>query len=366
MDRFSSPLHGLDFSWAAWSEMGARGRAARHPSFRLGQADLYIHFRDGPVQGRVPASTNASSDEGTLDKFEIVSRPQEVGFDASSSTITSPHGRRHPVGPSQSGLCHRLPHGPHPVGQPGRARVAPPVRLLITPTDSVTRPGPCAVMAAIRRVRPARSRDLHDGSRMVLPAVSGGDFGYHEVVHDIGMVQSSPLHEDLEATVRSSTPSAFDPALVSALASDIRHLGCSAWSRHRASGSLLWRTRPTAFFSRRELHLGLDLPGLCSPRRSAAAACPLTCAAIFASPVPTIQTRPVCLAAYPRAHLVVGPVSRASAHSADRVRVTLQVPPVNRVGPPHDGRHSRRQPLPDGLRGLPERTTLILPVRPIL
>ena len=79
MDRFDSPMHGLDFCMGCWSEMGPEGvlDAVRH--FGARKKIVYMHFRD--VQGQVPCFNECFIDEGNLDTFEVVKTLKDVGFD---------------------------------------------------------------------------------------------------------------------------------------------------------------------------------------------------------------------------------------------------------------------------------------------
>ena len=79
MERFDSPMHGLDFCMGCWSEMGPDGvlDAVRH--FGSLKKIVYLHFRD--VQGQVPCFNECFIDEGNLDTFEVVKTLKDVGFD---------------------------------------------------------------------------------------------------------------------------------------------------------------------------------------------------------------------------------------------------------------------------------------------
>lgn len=79
MDRFNSPLHGLDFCHGCWSEMrGGAGvlEAIRHFG---GQGRIfYVHFRD--VQGTVDDFTECWLEDGNCDPVETVRALKQVGF----------------------------------------------------------------------------------------------------------------------------------------------------------------------------------------------------------------------------------------------------------------------------------------------
>ena len=85
-----------------------------------------------------------------------------------------------------------------------------------------------AIMAAIQTLEPATQFDLFTLAPEWLFQVSlQGPFTYHSLRSDIGLVQRSPLEEDLEATLRrlgDFLP--FDQELVTHLAAQIKDLGC--------------------------------------------------------------------------------------------------------------------------------------------
>jgi len=79
MDRFDSPMHGLDFCHGCWSEMrGGAGvlDALRHFGER-GQI-FYVHFRD--VQGTVDDFTECWLGEGNCDPVETIRTLKQAGF----------------------------------------------------------------------------------------------------------------------------------------------------------------------------------------------------------------------------------------------------------------------------------------------
>ncbi len=78
MDRFDSPMHGLDFCMGCWSEMGPEGVLDAVRYFGSRGKIIYVHFRD--VQGRVPRFNECFINEGNVDTFEVVKTLKEVGF----------------------------------------------------------------------------------------------------------------------------------------------------------------------------------------------------------------------------------------------------------------------------------------------
>jgi hypothetical protein len=85
-----------------------------------------------------------------------------------------------------------------------------------------------AVMAALSERTPGIRFELFTTCpRRIFEASLAADFGYHRWASDIGLVQTSPLAEDLTATCRqldSMLP--FDPATVDRLSRRIRELRC--------------------------------------------------------------------------------------------------------------------------------------------
>ncbi len=85
-----------------------------------------------------------------------------------------------------------------------------------------------AVMEALRRIRPRIRFELFTTSPASLFETSiGNGFGYHRVRGDIGMVQRSPLMEDLPATcdqLDGRIP--FSPSEVDRLAAELVRLNC--------------------------------------------------------------------------------------------------------------------------------------------
>ena len=79
MEKFDSPMHGLDFCHGCWSEMrGGEGvlDAIRHFSER--NKIFYVHLRD--VQGNVENFTECWIGEGNSNIFEVVLTLKELGF----------------------------------------------------------------------------------------------------------------------------------------------------------------------------------------------------------------------------------------------------------------------------------------------
>ena len=85
-----------------------------------------------------------------------------------------------------------------------------------------------AVMAALERIVPEVRFELFTTSpRWLYEDSLANIFGYHSVQTDVGLVQLSPLDEDLEATCRALQKwLPFEEALIQQLADQVNRLGC--------------------------------------------------------------------------------------------------------------------------------------------
>ena len=85
-----------------------------------------------------------------------------------------------------------------------------------------------AVMAALERMVPEVRFELFTTSpRWLYEDSLANIFGYHSVQTDVGLVQLSPLDEDLEATCRALQKwLPFEEALIQQLADQVNRLGC--------------------------------------------------------------------------------------------------------------------------------------------
>ncbi len=85
----------------------------------------------------------------------------------------------------------------------------------------------CAVLEALQQLVPAACHHLYTTVPAWFLAESlTAPYAYHACETDIGMVQTSPLHEDVAATVaRLGSFIPFDAARVGALAADVRQTG---------------------------------------------------------------------------------------------------------------------------------------------
>jgi len=78
MEKFDSPVHGLNFCMGCWSEMDPDGVLDAIRYFGSRRKIVYVHFRD--VQGQVPCFNECFINEGNVDPFEVVKTLKEVGF----------------------------------------------------------------------------------------------------------------------------------------------------------------------------------------------------------------------------------------------------------------------------------------------
>lgn len=79
MERFDSPMHGLDFCHGCWSEMRAgEGVVDAIRYFGSRRKIFYVHFRD--VQGPVEDFTECFLGDGNCDPVESIRALKQVGF----------------------------------------------------------------------------------------------------------------------------------------------------------------------------------------------------------------------------------------------------------------------------------------------
>ncbi|RME82712.1 MAG: hypothetical protein D6775_10080, partial [Caldilineae bacterium] len=105
----------------------------------------------------------------------------------------------------------------------------PTIAYFVTPHGFGHAARACAVMQAMRLARPdVRFEIFTTVPRWFFAESLSAAFGYHPLETDIGLVQTSSLHEDLPATIRRlSAFHPFDPGLVRQVASHLRELRCS-------------------------------------------------------------------------------------------------------------------------------------------
>lgn len=183
-----------------------------------------------------------------------------------------------------------------------------------------------AVIAALQAQQPhVRFEIFTTVPHWVLADSVTGPFGYHSIVTDVGLAQTSPMSEDLAATVaRLDALLPFREPLVAELAAHVQRLGCRAVlcdiaplgiAVAKAAGipSVLnenftwdWIYEP---YAETEHRLWPHIEYL----RSA-----------FAQADVRIQTRPVCAPNSPR--LTTGPVGRRPRSTREETRARLGVP----------------------------------------
>lgn len=86
----------------------------------------------------------------------------------------------------------------------------------------------CAVMAALQRISPSIQFEIYTQIPLWFFKDSlSKNFNYHHVLTDIGLVQSSPLHEDLKRTIQSlDNFFPFNPLLIAELAKQVKENQC--------------------------------------------------------------------------------------------------------------------------------------------
>jgi hypothetical protein len=86
----------------------------------------------------------------------------------------------------------------------------------------------CAVMSAVARCAPdVRFEVFTEVPEWFFLDSLSGRFTYHSLRSDVGLIQRSPLTENLEATVEHLDKMASDDAAVTWLAEELHHLGCT-------------------------------------------------------------------------------------------------------------------------------------------
>lgn len=205
--------------------------------------------------------------------------------------------------------------------------MSPSLAYFITPHGFGHATRASAVMAALHARQPdLRFEIFTQVPRWVFEVSLTGPFNYHALFTDVGLVQVSPLVEDLSATVEQlNALLPFDPAQVAALAEQIRQLKCAAVlcdiaplgsAAARAAGvpsalieNFTWDWMYEAYA---DAAPGLR-PHIAYLREQ------------FAAADYHIQTTPVCLPA-PEADLITRPVSRAPRTSPRAIRERLDIP----------------------------------------
>jgi hypothetical protein len=108
------------------------------------------------------------------------------------------------------------------------SRMPPHIAYFVSPHGFGHATRAAAVMEAIHTLSPAVHFDIYTQAPEWLFRVSlSGAFTYHSLLSDIGLVQRSPLEEDLPATLeRLEAFLPFDTALVKSLADQVQELNC--------------------------------------------------------------------------------------------------------------------------------------------
>ena len=183
-----------------------------------------------------------------------------------------------------------------------------------------------AVMAAVHRVAPAVRFEIFTTiPRWFFDDCLAGPFAWHSLKTDVGLIQKSPLVENLPATVKALDRFyPLDETLTGAVATHVKALGCrmvicdiaplGIAVAHRAGlPSLLIEN-----FTWDWIYAGYPEYAVALQPHIA------YLEGLFALADFHIQARPVCAPGDP--HLTVAPISRLPRLSADRTRRALEVP----------------------------------------
>jgi UDP:flavonoid glycosyltransferase YjiC (YdhE family) len=185
----------------------------------------------------------------------------------------------------------------------------------------------CAVMTALHTLDAALEFEIFTRApRWFFAESLGFAFGYHELLTDIGLVQRSPLEEDLTASLgelEKFIP--FSAQRLDALALSLSDLGCRL---------VLCDISPLGIAAAQAAHLPAILienftwDWIYSGYRDAEPEFERFIpefARLFASATAHIQTEPVC-APSPTATLTTNPVGRTPRLSATAIRQELRIP----------------------------------------
>ena len=184
----------------------------------------------------------------------------------------------------------------------------------------------CAVMAEVRRQCPAAHFEVFtEVPKWFFSESLPNCFSYHHCASDVGLVQSSPLIEDLEATGDLlDRKRCDDPDTVGELASKLLKLGCLVVIADISPLGLAAAASagiPSVLVENFTWDwIYLNYPGGTSRLRRHAR----TMVEIFTSADLRIQTDPVC-EPFPTAENV-GPVARSPRSERETVRASLGVP----------------------------------------
>lgn len=184
-----------------------------------------------------------------------------------------------------------------------------------------------AIIQALHQLKPGL--EIHIFSRVprwFFDASLAFPYLYHECLTDVGLVQSTPLEEDLPATIKllsSFVP--FHPAMLQSIAHDLEQIHCQAVicdisplgiaAAHTAGipavlvENFTWDWIYSGFL---EQEMGFE-PFIGEFQR------------IFGSADAHIQTQPIC-APDPTASLVTNPIARPPRLSKDLIRDQLHIP----------------------------------------
>ncbi len=183
----------------------------------------------------------------------------------------------------------------------------------------------CAVIEALSRSRPSLRFHIYTTvPRWFFAESLSGRFEYHPCRTDVGLVQVSPLEEDLEATVGALDHAPWrDSSLVEALARSIGRLGCGLVLADISPLGLRVARRaglPSVLvenFTWDWIYHAIDAPGALGAHGD-------ELAADFASADLRIQTSPVCRTV--AGAIQVGPVARAPRATRAETRRRLGIP----------------------------------------
>ena len=218
-----------------------------------------------------------------------------------------------------------------------------------------------AVMDALLRQNPGYAFDLYSRvPEWFFQQTLSEGVVYHSTLTDIGMVQASPLREDLDRTLeRLNAFLPFDARLVAALARDLSDRKCCAVlcdiaplgiavAREARLPSILIENFTWDWIYEGYLHADKRMGTHVDYLRD-----------WFTSTDIHIQTAPCCHP-MPNPSLPAGPISRTPRNSSEQTRRELGIPPGCRMVLMTMGGTSHKQDVPDEL-ATPEDVYLVIP-----
>jgi len=235
-----------------------------------------------------------------------------------------------------------------------------PIAFFVSPHGFGHAARACSVVEAIHDVQPNVSFEVFTTvPPWFFEQSLSAPFSYHELVTDIGMVQQTPLQEDLSVTIdRLNRFLPFEPSLITRLAQRLSDLGCQLVicdiapmgilvGQHAGIPSVLVENFTWDWIYQGYLSLNKHMDRHVDYLRR-----------VFDRADYHIQTEPVC--EYRKANLITPPVCRETRTPRDEIRRQLGIPVDKRVVLITMGGIKVQFDFAQALRGQPD-VTFVLP-----